>query len=104
MVPGVEPGPCLPARTGRAPEYRACWEELPTKEEMVQVMLLLNEIAGLSAQGLTGAMEALSFNKQLVQPIQDRVHPVFEYWVTKTRLGDRTTRFLGMKLRTGSPA
>ena len=47
---------------------------------------------------------ALSFNKWLVQPIQDRVHPVFEYWVTKTRLGDRTTRFLGMKLRTGSPA
>ena len=39
----------LPARTGRAPEYRACWEELPTEEEMVQVTLLLDEIAGLSA-------------------------------------------------------
>ena len=40
------PAPCLPARTGRAPEPRACWEEQPTEEEMVQVDLLLKEIAG----------------------------------------------------------
>ena len=43
------PSPCLPARTGRAPEYRACWKELPIEEEMVQVTLLLDEITGLSA-------------------------------------------------------
>ena len=47
---------------------------------MIQVNLLLNEIAGLSAQGLTGAVVALSFSKRLVQPIRDRVHPGFEYW------------------------
>ena len=47
---------------------------------MVQVDLLLKEIAGLSAQGLTGAVVALSFSKRLVQPIWDRVHPGFEYW------------------------
>ena len=74
------PALCLLARTGRAPKYHVCWEELPTEEEMVQAMLLLNEIAGLSAQGLTGVMVALSFSKRLVQPIQDRVHPGFEYW------------------------
>ena len=51
-----------------------------TEEEMIQVNLLLDEIAGLSAQGLIGAMVALSFSKRLVQPIQDRVHPGFEYW------------------------
>ena len=56
------PAPCLPARIGRAPESRACWEELST-EEMVQVNLLLNEVAGLSVQGLTGAVVALSFSK-----------------------------------------
>ena len=98
------PALCLLARTGRAPKYHVCWEELPTEEEMVQAMLLLNEIAGLSAQGLTGVMVALSFSKRLVQPIQDRVHPGFEYWVAKTRPGGRTARFPGMKLRTGSPA
>ena len=43
-----------------------CWEELPTEEEMIQVNLLLDEIAGLSAQGLTGAVMALSFSKRLV--------------------------------------
>jgi len=44
------------------------------------VVLILKEIAGLSAQGLTGAVVALSFSKQLVQPIRDRVHLGFEYW------------------------
>ena len=47
---------------------------------MIQVNLLLDEIAGLSAQGLAGAVVALSFSKRLVQPIRDRVHPGFEYW------------------------
>ena len=28
-------------------------------------------------------MVALSFSKRLVQPIQDRVHPSFEYWGRK---------------------
>ena len=74
------PAPYLPARTGRTPESRACWEELPTEKEMVQVNLLLNEIAGLSAQGLTGTVVALSFSNRPVQPIRDRVHPGFEYW------------------------
>ena len=57
------PAPCLPAHTGRAPESHASWEELLTEEEMVQVNLLLNEVAGLSVQGLTGAVVALSFSK-----------------------------------------
>ena len=58
--------PYLLARTGHAPKYRACWKELPIEEEMVQVTLIVNEIAGLSAQGLTGAVVALSFSKRLV--------------------------------------
>ena len=29
------PAPYLPAHTGRAPEYKACWEEPPTAEEVV---------------------------------------------------------------------
>ena len=44
----ANPAPCLPARTGRAPEYKACWEEPPTTEEMAQVERLLEEIADLS--------------------------------------------------------
>ena len=44
----ANPAPCLPARTGRALEYKACWEEPPTTEEMVQVERLPKEIADLS--------------------------------------------------------
>ena len=74
------PAPCLPARTGRVPEYKPCWEELPTTEVMAQVERLLKEIADLSVQGLTGATVAISFCRRLTQPIQERVHPTFEYW------------------------
>jgi len=61
------------------PEYKACWEEPPTAEEMTQVERLLKEITDLSAQKLTGAAVALSFYKRLTQPIQERVHPAYEY-------------------------
>ena len=63
--------------------------------------LLLKEIVGLLAQGLTGAVVALSFSKRLVQPIRDSVHPGFEYWVVRTRPEGRTERFPGKKPRTG---
>ena len=76
----ANPAPCLPARTGRAPEYKACWKEPPTAEVMAQVERLLKEIAELPTQKLTGAVVALSFCKQLMQPIQERVHPAYEYW------------------------
>ena len=61
----ANPVPCLPASTGRAPEYKVCWEEPPTTKEMVQLECLLKEIADLSAQGLTGAAVAISFCRRL---------------------------------------
>ena len=63
------PAPCLPARTGREPEYMACWEEPPTTEEMAKVERLLKKITDLSVQGLTGAAVAISFCRWLTQPI-----------------------------------
>ena len=41
---------------------------------------LLKEITDLSAQGMTGPAVAISFCRRLTQPIQERVHPAFEYW------------------------
>ena len=41
---------------------------------------LLKEIADLSALGVTGDAVAISFCRRLTQPIQERVHPAFEYW------------------------
>ena len=51
--------PSLLARSGRAPEYKACWEEL------VQVDRLLAEIAELTARKLSRAAVAFSFYKRL---------------------------------------
>ena len=65
---------------------------------------LLKEIANLSAQGLTRAAVAISFCRRLTQPIQERVHPAFEYWVIGTQPGGKIARFPGRKSRTGSPA
>ena len=47
---------------------------------MVQVECLLEEVAGLTARKLTGAAVTLCFCKRLTQPIQERVHPAYEYW------------------------
>jgi hypothetical protein len=74
------PAPCLPARTGHVLEYKACWEEPLTTEDMAPMERLLKEIADLSAQGLTGAAVTISFYRRLTQPIQERVHLAFEYW------------------------
>ena len=76
----ANPAPCLPVRTGRVPEYKTCWEEPPTTDEMAQVEHLLKEITDLSAQGLTGVAVAIFFCRRLTQPIQERVYPAFEYW------------------------
>ena len=104
VVRGVEPG-SLSVRSHRPRTGVLCvLEELPTEEEMVQVTLLLDEITGLSAQGLTGTMVALSFSKRLVQPVQDRVQPGFEYWGHQDSTRGRTERSPGKRLRTGSPA
>ena len=35
---------------------------------------------GVTTQKLIGAAVALSFCKRLTQPIQERVHPAYEYW------------------------
>ncbi|RLN03835.1 hypothetical protein C2845_PM13G17930 [Panicum miliaceum] len=77
MVANLAPG--LPPRTGLPPVLNARWEEKPTEEEMVEVEVLLAELQKLKAEKLTGATVALSFAKRLTQPIQERVHPGYEY-------------------------
>ncbi|RLN35043.1 hypothetical protein C2845_PM03G32060 [Panicum miliaceum] len=77
VVANLAPG--LPPRTGFPPVLNARWEEKPTEEEMVEVEVLLAELQKLKADKLTGAALALSFPKRLTQPIQERVHPGYEY-------------------------
>ncbi|RLM69952.1 putative gypsy-type retrotransposon [Panicum miliaceum] len=46
---------------------------------MVEVEVLLAELQRLKAEKLTGAIVALSFVKRVTQPIQERVHPGYEF-------------------------
>jgi hypothetical protein len=41
---------------------------------------LLVDLEQVKAEGLTGAAVAISFCHLLIQPLQDRAHPTFEYW------------------------
>jgi hypothetical protein len=41
---------------------------------------LLDDLQQLKAEGLTGGVVAISFCRRLIQPLQDRAHPAFEYW------------------------
>jgi hypothetical protein len=45
----------------------------------------------LKAEGLTSAAVAISFCRRLIQPLQDRAHPDFEYWgqFNQTRVAQR---------------
>ena len=72
---------------------------------------LLEEIAGLLEQGLTRAAVAISFCRRLTQPIQERVHPSFEYWghrdptrgherkVPRYEIANRVTRIMAGEIR-----
>jgi hypothetical protein len=40
----------------------------------------MDELERLKTKGLTGGVVAISFSWLLLQPIQDRVHPAYEYW------------------------
>jgi hypothetical protein len=40
----------------------------------------LDDLEQLKVEGLTGGAVAISFSRRLIQPIQDRAHPTFEYW------------------------
>ncbi|RLN11955.1 hypothetical protein C2845_PM09G13620 [Panicum miliaceum] len=75
----ANPTPRLPPHTDDPPVLNARWEEKPTDEEMVEVEMLLAELQKLKAEKLTSAAVALSFAKRLTQPIQERVHPGYEY-------------------------
>jgi hypothetical protein len=40
---------------------------------------LLDDLEQLKAEGLTGTTVAISFCRHLIQPLQNRTHPAFEY-------------------------
>jgi hypothetical protein len=74
------PAPALKSRMGRVPVVGPeCTNQLATLDTQ-ELKPLLDNRQQLKAEGLTGAAVAISFCCRLIQPLQDRAHPAFEYW------------------------
>jgi hypothetical protein len=74
------PTPVLKSRTGRVPVVDPEWTNQLATLDTQELKPLLDDLQQLKAEGLTGATVAISFCCRLIQPLQDRAHPSFEYW------------------------
>jgi hypothetical protein len=74
------PVSALKTRTGRAPVPYPDWTNQLPLRDTEELQPLLDDLEQLKAEGLTGGAVVISFCRRLIQPIQDRAHPTFEYW------------------------
>jgi hypothetical protein len=74
------PTPALRERTGRVPFPGPEWTNQLATWDTEELKPLLDDLEQLKAEGLTGVAVAISFCRRLIQPLQDRAHPAFEYW------------------------
>jgi hypothetical protein len=74
------PALALRERTGRIPVVGPEWTNQLATLDTQELKPLLDDLQQLKAEGLTGAAMAISFCRCLIQPLQGRTHPAFEYW------------------------
>jgi hypothetical protein len=65
---------------GRVPVSGPEWTNQLATRDTEELKPLLDDLEQLKAEGLTSAAVAISFCRRLIQPLQDRTHPAFEYW------------------------
>jgi hypothetical protein len=73
------PALALKSRTGRVPVVGPEWTNQLATLDTQELKSLLDDLQQLKAEGLTGAAVAINFCRRLIQPLQDRAHPAFEY-------------------------
>jgi hypothetical protein len=56
------------------------WTNQLASRDNEELKPLLDDLEQLKAEGLTGAAVGISFCHCLIQPLQYRDHPTFEYW------------------------
>jgi diphthamide synthase (EF-2-diphthine--ammonia ligase) len=74
------PTPVLPTMSGRALVPFLEWTNLLTSRETKELRPFLEDLGRLKVEGLTDGAVAISFSRQLLQPIQDWVDSTYEYW------------------------
>jgi hypothetical protein len=83
----------LKERTGQVLVLGLVWTNQLASRDTEKLKPLLDDLVQLKAEGPTGAMVVLSFYHRLILPLQDRVHPSFEYGGNPTLLGSHSARF-----------
>jgi hypothetical protein len=75
----VDQLPRLPRRTGHKPVKISEWDLGMSSCDIEDLKGVLEFVSDLKKRGVTGAAVARSFCRWLIQPINDRVHPAYEY-------------------------
>jgi hypothetical protein len=73
------PAPALRETTGWIPTPGPEWTNKLVTWDTEELKPLLDDLEQLKAKGLTSAAVAISFCHHLIEPLQDRAHPTFEY-------------------------
>lgn len=71
--------PKLPELTGHRPSWNNRWLDEPTHGDCLQLPDLIDRIAKLKQEGLTGVGVAFSFMMRRIQLLQQRCHSGYEY-------------------------
>jgi hypothetical protein len=69
----------LPWRTGHKPVKISEWDLGLSTRELEDLKGVLELVSDMKSRGVIGAVVARSFCRRMIQPIKDRVHPVYEY-------------------------
>jgi hypothetical protein len=56
------------------------WDLGLSSRDLVKLNPVLELVSELKKQGVTGVAMARSFCQWMIQPIEDQVHPAYEYW------------------------
>jgi hypothetical protein len=72
--------PGLPRRTGHKTAKISEWDLGLSTRELKKLKGVLELVSDMKKRGVTGAAVARLFYRRMIQPIKDRVHPVYEYY------------------------
>jgi hypothetical protein len=73
--------PALPRRSGHKPVKISEWDLGVSSHEADDIKEVLELVKDLKNRRVTGGSIVRSFCRRLIQPIKDRVHLAYEYWV-----------------------
>jgi hypothetical protein len=105
------PTPALLTRSRQSPIPYPEWTNQLASRDTEELQPPLDDLEQLKAYGLTGDTVAISFCRQLIQPIQNRGHSTFEYWgqsdpirvvkrkVSKGEMAARVKNIFGGRIR-----